>query len=147
MSRYEILLIRFGLIYLVLTGALGLFLMIRPEFGPFFRLTHAHLGFVGFFLSLVMGVAFWLLPRPGGIRQPGPTAAVFYLLNSGVILRSIAEPFWRAGGPDYTQWLSVTGGLLQLGAMTVFAVAMSRRVMTPEQIQKARQKARLGDGD
>lgn len=55
MSRYEAWLIRSALVYLVLTGLLGLLFTVFPALTPYFRVTHVHLGVVGFFLSMVEG--------------------------------------------------------------------------------------------
>lgn len=143
MNRYEVLLIRCGLVYLVLTGVLGVLFMINPPLASYFRVTHVHLGFLGFFLSLVMGVAYWMMPRPGGLRQENLTAATFWLHNAGLILRAIAEPWFRRSGGTAPQSLLVIGGFLSLAAFMIFAWAMSRRVMTAEQIQQSRKDARL----
>jgi hypothetical protein len=140
MSRYEAALVRAGLVYLVLTGVLGASFFIAPQLAGYLRATHVHAGLVGFFLSLVMGVAYWLMPRPGGLRQEGLEAATFYLLNLGLVLRLGAEPFWRASGLEPLRWLLVASGLLQLGAMIVFAFAMQRRVRTKEAILAARRR-------
>ena len=82
MSRYETYLIKAGLTYLVLTGLLGVLFFFVPGLSRYFRTTHLHLGFIGFFLSMVMGVAYWMMPRPGGLRQERQEALTFYLLNS-----------------------------------------------------------------
>ena len=142
MNRYEVLLIRFGLIYLVATGVLGVMFMLEPSLAAYFRVTHVHLGFLGFFLSLVMGVAFWMMPRPGGLRQEGATRVTFYLHNLGLVTRTIAEPWFRHSGGDAAQWLLAAGGFCSLAAIVVFAVAMARRVKTAEQIQKYRRDSR-----
>ena len=44
---------------------------VRPGLAGVLAPTHGHLGTVGFMLSMVMGVAFWMMPRPGGMRQTG----------------------------------------------------------------------------
>lgn len=142
MNRYEVLLIRFGLVYLVATGALGVIFMLEPSAAAYFRVTHVHLGFLGFFLSLVMGVAYWMMPRPGGLRQEAATAATFWLHNLGLVTRAVAEPWFRYAGGDAARWLLAAGGLCSLAAIIVFAVAMARRVKTAEQIQQYRLKAR-----
>lgn len=143
MNRYEVLLIRFGLVYLVLTGVFGVMFMLQPQLAAYFRVTHVHLGFLGFFLSLVMGVAYWMMPRPGGMRQERATAATFYLHNVGLVLRSIGEPWFRYAGGLPPQAVMAAGGLASLAAIVVFAVAMFRRVRTAEEIQNLRRNARL----
>lgn len=138
MSRYEVLLIRAGLVYLVLTGVLGVLFFMTPTLAVAFRTTHIHLGVLGFFLSMVMGVAYWLMPRPGGVRQERSEAWTFYLLNSGLVLRTIAEPLQRLGGPDWLGEVSIGAGVLLLSAIVVFVVAMWARVKTAEEIRRIR---------
>jgi len=54
---------------------------VRPGLAGVLAPTHGHLGTVGFMLSMVMGVAFWMMPRPGGMRQTGYEAVTFALLQ------------------------------------------------------------------
>ena len=140
MSRYETYLIKAGLIYLVLTGFLGVLFFFIPALSVYFRTTHLHLGIIGFFLSMVMGVAYWMMPRPGGLRQERLEAITFYLLNSGMILRLVAEPLWRYSSNEGFRILSAASGLLQFAAMLVFAIAMWQRVRTKEYILALRLK-------
>lgn len=140
MSRYQAMLIRSALFYLVLTGALGVLFFLSPGITPFFRVTHVHLGVIGFFLAMVMGVAYWMMPRPGGIRQEGFEATTFYLLNAGLALRVIAEPWWRYTGEDLAYAASTASGLLLFAAILTFAVAMQARVKTAETIRRIREE-------
>ncbi len=135
-------LLRMGLVYLLLTGALGVGFTLRPGWVGVLGPTHAHLGLVGFFLSTVMGVAFWMMPRPGGLRQGGWEAATFVLLNAGIIARVIGEPWTRLGGGAPAHALFVASGVLVLGAMACFAWAMSRRVVTRETLWRRSRAAR-----
>lgn len=140
MSRYEAALVRAALVYLVLTGLLGLSFFIFPRLSGYLRVTHLHVGLVGFFLSFVIGVAYWLMPRPGGLRQERLEAVTFYLLNAGLILRILAEPAWRASGLEWLRGVLIVSGALQVAAMLVFALAMQARVKTKEMILELRSK-------
>src|SRR5690606_33864207 len=105
--------------------------------------THAHLGTVGFFLSMVMGVAYWMLPRPGGIKQTRLEMTTFLFLQAGMLLRVIGEPWWRAGGGQLPYALfAASGGLVFLAVLT-FAFAMSKRIVTVDVI-RARARPRKG---
>jgi len=128
-----------SLVYLVLTGLLGVLFFLFPSLTPYFRVTHVHLGVVGFFLSMVMGVAYWLMPRPGGLRQEGLEALTFYLLNAGLLLRLVAEPWWRYAGAGLPRGLSLGSGLLLFAAILTFAYAMQARVKTKEMILRVRE--------
>lgn len=145
MSLYEYRLIRAALLYLVLTGLLGVLFFLFPSLTPYFRVTHIHLGVLGFFLSMVMGVAYWMMPRPGGLRQEGLEATTFYLLNAGLVLRAVAEPWWRYTGNSLPRGLSVLSGLLLFAAILSFVYAMQARVKTKEivlQLRQAREESR-----
>lgn len=146
MSLYEYRLIRMALVYLVLTGLLGVLFFLFPSLTPYFRVTHIHLGVIGFFLSMVMGVAYWMMPRPGGLKQEGLEALTFYLLNAGLVLRTIAEPWWRYTGANGPRTLSVVSGLLLFAAILTFVYAMQARVKTKEMVLQLRQarEARKG---
>lgn len=143
MNPSEVRLINTSLLLLVLTGGAGVFMLIYPQYAPAFRVAHLHLGIVGFFLQFVMGVAFWLMPRPGGMnRQTRLATVVLITLNTGVIIRTIFDPMWRFTGISaYQTWL-VIGGSLQLAAMIMFAWAMKQRVVTAAEIVRRRSIAR-----
>jgi len=127
------------LLWLLANGALGILVAIRPGLTGLMAPTHAHLGTIGFFLSMVMGVAFWMLPRPGGLRQPRLEAITFLLLQAGMITRVIGEPWWRATGSASAHALfSVSGGLV-LGAVITFALAMRKRIVTLDTLRAAAQ--------
>ncbi len=128
--------LRSALFWLVATGALGLWVTIRPGFAALVRPTHAHMGTIGFFLAMVMGVAFWMLPRPGGIRQKGLEAVTFLLLQAGLVLRVVGEPWWRSGGGALPHAIFIVSGACLLAAMLTFAFAMSKRVVTLEVIRE-----------
>lgn len=138
MSRFEAYLVRAALLYLLLTGLLGLAMLLWPQLGVY-RSSHFHLGFIGFFLMMVMGVAYWMMPRPGGLRQERLEAITFFLLNAGVLLRLLAEPWWRKTGLNSLFVLTLLAGLLQFLAMLVFVFAMWQRVKTKDYILKIRQ--------
>ncbi len=138
MSRYEALLIRAALAYLLLTGFLGLLFYFSPRFIAYFRVTHVHIGVLGVFLSMVMGVGYWLMPRPGGLRQEKLEALTFYLLNIGLVLRLIFEPLWNYQDYWFFKQLTVIGGFFVFAAMLSFAYAMNNRVVTAKVIQRQR---------
>jgi len=94
------------------------------------------MGIIGFFLAMVMGVAFWMLPRPGGIRQKGFESVTFLLLQAGLVLRVVGEPWWRSGGGSLPYALFTASGIFLLLAMLTFAYAMSKRVVTMKVIHE-----------
>jgi hypothetical protein len=142
MSRYEVALVRGALCYLVATALLGFAFFWSPALAAYFRTTHVHLGLVGFFLSFVMGVAYWLMPRPGGLRQERAEAVTFYLLNAGLLSRAALEPLWRLHGLEGLRAALAVSAALQVAAVLVFAAAMWRRARTKEDILARRSGSR-----
>lgn len=142
MSRWQVAFLRAALLWLIATGAVGLYGTIDPAFSALFRPTHAHMGLVGFLIAMVMGVAFWMMPRPGGIRQTTLEPLTFFLLQGGLILRVIGEPWWRRGGGAAAHSLFIASGVLLLASMITFGYAMSKRVVTIEVIRELGQGRR-----
>ena len=134
MSRYEALLIRSGLLYLVLTASFGLSFFLYPSLIPFFKTSHIHAGLLGFFLSTVMGVAYWMMPRPKQLQQDRLEAITFYLLNTGLILRLITEPWWLYTRSTNLKNFVILSAVLLLSSVVVFAFAMNARVLTAKKI-------------
>ncbi len=77
-----------------------------------------------------------MLPRPGGIRQTNWEATTFLLLQAGLVMRVVSEPVWRTTLGRGWHVLFVTSGVLVLAAMVVFALAMSRRVVTIDTLRE-----------
>lgn len=138
MSRIQAAFVRTALVYLVLTGALGVVFLAAPRWMPAFRVVHVHAGLLGFFLSLVMGVAFWLLPRPAGRRTPRAEAWSYALFHGGLAARVALEPWWRLGGPPELRALLVAAGTATLAGMTVFAVALWGRAVDADTLRRLR---------
>lgn len=139
MSRIQAAFVRTAVVYLLATGALGVTFLFEPPWTWAFRVVHVHAGILGFFLSLVMGVAFWLLPRPGGRRAPRREAWAYAAFHGGLLLRMALEPWWRLGGPPTLQWLVIVGSVATLAGMAIFAAEAWRRAATPEALRRARE--------
>jgi hypothetical protein len=134
------LFVKASLLWLCATFALGAILLILKALGlpPHinFSNVHAHMGFVGWLVNLVMGIALWFLPvnrekfPENRGRYPAMTVRViFTMLNLGLVLRVIFEPLADKEGPAllYSATL-VTSALLQLAAVIVFAAIAWVRV-------------------
>src|ERR1035438_2829573 len=109
MPREARIFVKAGLVYLVLTFALGGVLLMLEALGrsvPYvFAIEHAHLGDVGWLVNIVIGIALWMLPlnrerfpATQGRYPSAPVYACFVLLNGGLALRLIAEPWFQLAG-------------------------------------------------
>jgi hypothetical protein len=131
--------VRCALLYLLCGAALGLYLLLCKAwtFGTFDRslvTVHNHLITVGGFLFMICGVSLWMFPRPQGVssrtaqRNPLGWAALM-LLNAGVLLRALTEPFASPGTwPGHLLGLS---GIVLLLGLLCYAAVLWRRILGP----------------
>ena len=131
LSRYFI---RAALCYLVAGFTVGTLLLLDKAVALHPRLwlwLPAHIEFLllGFMLQLVMGVAYWILPRFRNPPVRGRSRAAwlaFALLNAGVIAVSVSALF---GTPVF---LTLLGRLSETGSALAFAVHAWPRVKPTE---------------
>lgn len=80
-----------------------------------------HLFMVGWVTHLIIGVAFWMFPKFSKAQPRGSERlawAVYVLLNSGLLLRVVAEPLQSVRpGPMWGWLLVLSAGLQWLGGV------------------------------
>ncbi|MEK7380427.1 MAG: hypothetical protein AAB075_05400 [Gemmatimonadota bacterium] len=113
--------LRLGLLYLLAGLAVGVGMALRSDWIPLAP-AYLHLLLVGWITQLIFGVAHWMFPRanreqPRGRETLGWT--ILALLNAGLLLRVLVEPFAPEAGGG---WLLALSGALQLGAALLFAI-------------------------
>ncbi len=82
-----------------------------------------HLLMVGWATQLIFGIVFWMFPRLSKEQPRGNERAawaVYAMLNSGLLLRLLAEPLQMVQPTPVLGWLLVISGLLQVSAGGVF---------------------------
>lgn len=118
-----------SLIYLVLGFTLGGLLLANKGIS-FYPATwrslpsHIEFLFLGWMLQLVLGVAFWILPRLAGSRPRGSQRLAwlaFFLINVGIWL-VVAQQIFLDQGP------SLAGRLLEAFGAALFMVAVWPRI-------------------
>jgi len=122
--------IRTALGYLAVGFCLGGLLLAKkafPAMSVSYKLlpVHTELLIFGWTLQLVMGVAYWILPRFSSARPRGPEWPVLlsiFLLNAGIILVLLTE---LAFVPSEFQ---IFGRIMEAGAAFTFAVHAWPRV-------------------
>ena len=95
---------------------------------------HVHLLLVGFMLTIVMGVATWMFPRPAqgdGRYRPELAEAVYWLIAPATALRAAAEVLLAVTGAPWLGWVVAAAGLGQLAAAALFVLNMWWRVRMP----------------
>ena len=124
------LLIRASLLHLLAGITIGALLLIEKAVGlspGLWRLTsaHNHILLFGWMVQLVIGVAYWILPRFPEPRVRGkvwPVWAVFVLINGGPLLVGLAPLSGAAA------LFSVAGRAAEAGAAAAFALHAWPRV-------------------
>jgi heme/copper-type cytochrome/quinol oxidase subunit 1 len=94
-----------------------------------FAPTHLHLLVVGWLTQVIFGVAYWMFPRYSPARPRGHERlgwAAFLLLNGGLLLRIVGEPYHALGQGG--GGLLVASALLQLLAGWAFVLNTWPRV-------------------
>ncbi len=136
------LFVKAGIVYLVLTFLLGAVLLgleaLRRPVPFIIGIEHGHMGFVGWLVNTVIGVALWLLPlnrkafpKTQG-RYPETLARLaFTLLNVGLPMRLIVEPLHQARPTQATAMLLLISAVLQLSAILVVGWIAWSRVYAP----------------
>lgn len=82
-----------------------------------------HLLMVGWASQLIFGIVFWMFPRLSKEHPRGNERAAWFVyaaLNSGLLLRLLAEPLQIIQPAPVWGWTLVASGLLQVSAGWVF---------------------------
>lgn len=126
MPLASVWLIRLALLHFVSAAVIGsLYLAFKGAgwfpFVALWRMTHVEQMLVGWMVQLVMGVAWWILPRTGDIARGGAARSaefiwlVLVLVNAGVLLAALGT---IAGFPT---GLTTAGRVLEAMAALLFA--------------------------
>lgn len=121
--------------YLALALLTGLLLALQStlELGSLSGLfpVYIHLFALGWLTQLIFGIVFWMFPKYSN-DQPRRSESLgwwtYGLLNSGLILRAIAEPIQTAQPDPYAGWALVLSALLQFLAGLGFVLNSWGRV-------------------
>ncbi len=127
MPRLSQFFIKSSLLYLLAGFTIGAMLLTLKgwAFAPqIWRLLPVHIEIVifGWILQLVMGVAFWMLPRFGETRGNEKLAWMAFLLMNVGILLNLSAVFFHAAS------LAFAGRLLEIGAVISFVIHAWPRV-------------------
>jgi uncharacterized membrane protein len=143
MPRESRLFVKTGLLFLALTFVFGAVLLTREALGmplpPVLGVEHAHLAGVGWLVNTVIGIAIWMLPlnrerfpATAGRYPASAVYASFALLNGGLVLRLLAEPWYQLGGyPAAASGLLLLAAVAQPLGIVVFVWIAWQRVRAP----------------
>src|SRR5512138_2555773 len=84
---------------------------------------YIHLLVFGWLTQLVFGVVFWMFPKYSNEQPRGSEPLAWWtyaLLNTGLLLRAVAEPINSINASAITGWMLVAAALIQLAAGAAF---------------------------
>lgn len=128
------LFLRTSLIFLL--AALAIAVMMALDLPPMAAVaglfpTYLHLLIVGWVTQLIFGTAHWMFPRASAERPRGNRIlvwGVYFSLNTGLLLRAVAEPVIANGGAGAWRIVLVVSAVLQWLAGLGFAMSLWPRV-------------------
>ena len=92
---------------------------------------HTHVILVGFVMTMILGVALWLFPRPEKTDtryQPVLAEVSYWLLAGGTAGRFASEMARSASAAPWLRWIVVLSSLSQVLALTLFFYTMWSRI-------------------
>lgn len=136
-----------GVAFLFFGLLLGAWMIVRRElYGrvptPYETSAHTHAILVGFVMSMILGVALWLFPRPEKEDRrysPRAAAGAYWLVTIGTAGRVLAELARPASSAVWLRWAVVFFGLAQVGGIMLFFYTMWSRIRpVGSQVREAR---------
>jgi len=137
--------VKAGMIYFVLSLIAGVLLEIDAVSLPALMPLFWHMLMVGWITQIIMGVSIWMFPgrnREEGFANQKWSWLTLILLNSGLVLRLIAEP--AVGYSEAQIWsvLLVGSAVLQVAGGVTYFIEMWPRIMSKKQQRKKRKRRR-----
>lgn len=127
--------IKTGFIFFIVGLFLGLYMIISKYIlgkwpSSQFITAHVHVLLFGFIISIIMGVAIWMFPRPQSEEHYSPKLAeiIYWLLTLGTAIRFISEVTISYMTIILLKWLIVLGGVSQVLAGLLFVYNVWTRV-------------------
>lgn len=126
--------VKTSFLYLALALITGLLLALQSTFktvlGALFPI-YIHLFVFGWLTQLIFGVAFWMFPKYSTEKPRGNETLgwwTYTLLNTGLLLRVLAEPIDAVEPNAFSGWILVFSAIIQFLAGLLFVVNSWGRV-------------------
>jgi heme/copper-type cytochrome/quinol oxidase subunit 1 len=128
--------IKTAVAFLLLGLAVGLWMVGRRELlniapTPLQVSAHTHVILVGFVMTMILGVALWLFPRPektDARYRPFLAEVSYWLLTTGTAARFVAELTRGANAGSWLRWVVVISSAAQVLALALFFHTMWSRI-------------------
>jgi heme/copper-type cytochrome/quinol oxidase subunit 1 len=128
--------LRSSLVFFVLSMILGVLLVARVPFNlsasiTAFNPVYFHLFMVGWVTQIIFGVAYWMFPKYSKDKPRRSETLgwlVFWLLNTGLVLRFLGEPAQVISPHQAWGWIIAVSAILQWAAGIIFVINTWGRV-------------------
>jgi heme/copper-type cytochrome/quinol oxidase subunit 1 len=128
--------IKTAILFLLGGLSLGLWMIVRREIWntpptPLQISAHTHVILVGFVMTMILGVALWLFPRPDKSDpryRPALAEASYWCLTIGTAARFIGEMARGSVSGPWLRWVIVSASALQTIALALFFYTMWSRI-------------------
>lgn len=94
---------------------------------------HTHVLLFGFVFMMIMGVAFWMFPRPGEGEvtsyTPGLAEVAYWFVTVGTALRFAGDTLWGVVTLPGYAWVSPLGGVGQVIGAGLFIYGIRGRIL------------------
>lgn len=137
-SRYFI---KTGVVYL-LAGVLLAIIAEIPALStaPLLLPVYWHMLVIGWITQVIMGVSIWMFPRKQRDRKKTDSRAAwsaYWLLNSGLVLRLLSEPFLPlTDNSTVLTTMMILSGILQVSAFIAYTAEIWPRLQSRKKQKK-----------
>jgi len=139
MPRIARTFIKTGLIFFLISLSLGMAVEIESLSLPVLMPLFWHTLMVGWITQIIFGVSMWMFP--GRTKEEGFKAQLwgwltYIFLNTGLLLRLVAEPMLSYSGLAVWNVLVLCSALLQVFAGITYLIEMWPRIMSKKRNKK-----------
>jgi len=137
------LFLKAGLVYLFCSLITGIILELEFISIPIFHVLFWHMLMLGWITQIIMGVSLWMFPgrsRVESFSNQKWSWLAFVLLNLGILLRIIAEPFIQLSTHMIWKILLTISAVFQLIGIGAYLIEIWPRVKGKKQRSKKRKK-------
>ncbi len=134
--------IKTGMIFLLIALLIAVGIELKPEYGSLLRPLFWHSLMVGWITQIIIGVSLWMFPgrsKTEDFRSQFLSWVIFGLLNCGLVLRLLFEPFSTTNNQIVTLGIIASAGFQFFAALGYF-IEMWPRIISKEKQRILRQK-------
>jgi len=137
--------IKAGMLFFMLSLVSALLMEIDAAAFPGLMPLFWHMLMVGWITQIIFGVSIWMFPgrnREEGFRAQKWGWLTFFFLNSGLLLRIVAEPLVALQTSPVLNILLVISALLQMLGGSTYLMEMWPRILSKKQQRERRKRKR-----